>query len=214
MIINKKSVVDFENALLDIDRIAAEDILNKSLVSENGDIFKIIDSVISPALESIGRRWANGDIALSQEYMASKIAEDITLQILPAGSLQRTSRPVIGITTLEDQHMLGKQILRSLISSLGFNFIDYGSVSIGKIKEKIISDKIEILFISTLMLNQALSIKEVTSFIEQENIGTKVIVGGAPFLFDEGLWKEVNASAMARTAAEGMHIAQEMVGEL
>ncbi|KGK97916.1 hypothetical protein LI82_09160 [Methanococcoides methylutens] len=211
--IDKRLAIGFENALLNIDRIAAENIIKKALADENGDIFKVIDTIISPALESIGYKWEHGDIALSQEYMASKIAEELTSKTLPVESSQRTSRAVIGITTLEDQHMLGKQILKALISSMGFNFIDYGSMSIEKIKKKIASDKVEVLFISTLMLNHALRVKEVTEFIEKEKNGTKVIVGGAPFLFDDELWKEVNASAMARTAVEGMHIAQELIGE-
>ena len=108
--------------------------------------------------------------------------------------------------------MLGKQILKALISSNGFNLIDYGCMATENIKKKLKTDNIEVLFVSTLMLNQALTVKEITEFIEQEKIGTKVIVGGAPFLFDEGLWKEVKASAMARTAVEGIHISQRLMG--
>ncbi|ABE51898.1 cobalamin B12-binding domain-containing protein [Methanococcoides burtonii] len=212
--INIKIASDFENALLKIDKITAENIVQKELLDAQVDIFNIIDYIISPALESIGHKWENGDIALSQEYMASKITEEIINEILPLDNPQRNSKPKIGITTLEDQHMLGKQILRSLINSTGFNLTDYGSISIENIKEKIKSDNIEVLFISTLMLNQALTIKEVTEFIELEKTNTKVIVGGAPFLFDDGLWKEVNATAMAKTAVEGLHIAQELMGEL
>lgn len=212
MEIDKKTAFDLENALLKIDKITAESIIQSKLLDKQVDVFKVIDLIISPALESIGYKWEHGDIALSQEYMASKITEEIINEILPLDNPLRTSKPNIGITTLEDQHILGKQILKSLLSSKGFNLTDYGSIPIEKIKEKIKSDNIEVLFISTLMLNQALTIKEVTEFIELEKINTKVIVGGAPFLFDDKLWVEVNATAMAKTAVGGMHIIQEMMG--
>ena len=209
---DKKAVLNLEDALLKTDKITAESIIRSNLLDKQVDVFKVIDLIISPALESIGHKWENGDIALSQEYMASKITEEIINEILPPENPMRTSKPNIGITTLEDQHMLGKQILKSLLNSKGFNLTDYGSIPIEKIKEKIKSDNIEVLFISTLMLNQALAIKEVTKFIELEKTNTKVIVGGAPFLFDDRLWKEVNANAMAKTAVGGMYMIQEMMG--
>lgn len=210
---NKRLAFEFESSLLSVDRISAENVVQKAINEDNIDIFEAIDSIISPALTSIGFKWEQGEIALSQEYMASKIASEITNELLPPGSSGRISQPVIGITTLEDKHMLGKQILMSLIYSLGFNCIDYGSMPVKMIKEKIIEDDIEILFISTLMLNQALTITEITDFIEQKKTNTKVIVGGAPFLFDDGLWEEVKATAFAMTAVEGMHIAKELMEE-
>lgn len=206
---NKKNSFDFETALLSIDRIKAEAIIKKRRSDKT--IFEIIDEIISPALERIGDKWANGEVALAQEYMASKIVEELTDEMLPNDSPERISMPIIGITTLEDHHMLGKRILSSLVRSNGYNLVDYDPIKMDKIGERLRTDQVDILLISALMLNHALAIKELTDFIKKEQLKTKVIVGGAPFLFDEKLWKEVGADAMSTTANEAIRYIHEML---
>ncbi len=42
----------------------------------------------------------------------------------------------------------------------------------------------------------------------------KVIVGGAPFRFDESLWKEVGADATGNDPAEALKIVTKLAGEI
>jgi len=42
----------------------------------------------------------------------------------------------------------------------------------------------------------------------------KVVVGGAPFLFDEELWREVGADAMGRSASDAVAIVERLMGEM
>jgi methanogenic corrinoid protein MtbC1 len=65
---------------------------------------------------------------------------------------------------------------------------------------------------STLMLNLAFEVKKLRSIFEREGIKTKIIVGGAPFLFDSDLWKEVGADAMAVDAMESVDKIHEVLG--
>jgi methanogenic corrinoid protein MtbC1 len=67
---------------------------------------------------------------------------------------------------------------------------------------KVVDDGIEILLISTLMLSSALRVAEVRESIEKAGCRVKIIVGGAPFRFDENLWREVGADAMCRNASD------------
>jgi methanogenic corrinoid protein MtbC1 len=39
------------------------------------------------------------------------------------------------------------------------------------------------------------------------------VVGGAPFLLDDELWKEVGADAMGRSASEAIEIVEAMTNE-
>lgn len=191
-----------ENALLSLNRIAAANIVKKEFTGDNA--FELIHELIAPTLEKIGALWESGEIALSQEYMASKICEEIMESILPAASPDRKNMPIIGITTLGDEHMLGKRIVSSFLKANGFNMHDYGDMGPEKVARKVKEDGIEVLMVSTLMLNLALEIKKLRYIFDREGIKAKIIVGGAPFLFDRQLWKEVGADAMAVDATESV----------
>ncbi|WP_094228104.1 cobalamin B12-binding domain-containing protein [Methanolobus psychrotolerans] len=200
---DKFQVREFKELLLSLNRVAAKNLITSKFTGDNA--FELINEIIAPALESIGDMWSLGQIALSQEYMASKICEEIVEMILPAESPYRKNMPAIGITTLGDEHMLGKRIVTSYLKANGFNVYDYGDMGPDKIGMKVKDDGIEVLMASTLMLNLAFEVKKLRLIFDREGIKTKIIVGGAPFLFDRDLWKEVGADAMAVDAMESVN---------
>ncbi|WP_342304556.1 cobalamin-dependent protein [Methanolobus sp. ZRKC5] len=210
MRVDRDNVFELENALLSLNRVAAGNIVKKEFTGDNA--FELIQELIAPTLEKIGAMWASGEIALSQEYMASKICEEIMESILPAESPDRKDMPIIGITTLGDEHMLGKRIVSSFLKANGFNMHDYGDMGPEKVARKVKEDGIEVLMVSTLMLNLALNIKNLRYIFDREGIKAKIIVGGAPFLFDRQLWKEVGADAMAVDATESVSKIYNVLG--
>ena len=68
--------------------------------------------------------------------------------------------------------------------------------------------------ISVLILPSALKVADVCKALKEADAPVKVLVGGAPFLFDETLWKEVGADAMGRNAAEAITIVKKWMGEM
>ncbi|APH38618.1 cobalamin B12-binding domain-containing protein [Methanohalophilus halophilus] len=126
--LNKDKALDFENALLEFDRVHAEQILEGAL-SEN-NTFQVIDEIVSPALTRIGTSWDTGEIALSQNYMAGRIAEQLMDEILPAESPERIDHPKIAITTLGDYHMLGKKVVTSMLRSTGHSIKEYDNMDL------------------------------------------------------------------------------------
>ncbi|MDG6244478.1 MAG: cobalamin-dependent protein [Methanolobus sp.] len=200
----------FENALLSLNRVAAKNIISAEFTGDNA--FELIRGIISPALERIGDMWACGEIALSQEYMAGKICEEIVESILPEESPDRKNMPVIGISTLGDEHMLGKRIVCSFLKASGFNIYDYADMGAEDVARRVKDDGVEVLMISTLMLNLAVGVKKLRMIFNKEGISTKIIVGGAPFLFDRDLWKEVGADAMAVDAMDSVSRINDVLG--
>jgi len=198
--LNKDKALDFENALLEFDRIYAEQILEGAL-SEN-NTFQVIDKIVSPALTRIGTAWDTGEIALSQNYMAARIAEQLMDEILPDASPERIDYPKIAITTLGDYHMLGKKVVTSMLRSTGHSIKEYDNMGINLLVDKLNEDDIDLLLTSTLMLNIALKIRELKKRMNEKGLKTKIVAGGAPFLFDNMLYREVGADHMARTSSD------------
>ena len=59
------------------------------------------------------------------------------------------------------------------------------------------------------MLRSAFRVEALRKELETFTRRPRIVVGGAPYLFDASLWKEVGADAMGRSAADAI----ELVGE-
>ncbi len=204
-------IKEFETALLTLDRLKVKTILVDQ--TKENDFLKSLEDIVVPAMESIGKKWEDGKVALSQVYMGGKICEEIVDELLPQTNTKRVNDPNLGLLVYKDYHMLGKQIVYTFLRASGYDVKDYGSQhNIDEIIQNIKKDNIQILLISVLMLNSALNIKELILAIKQNGLKTKVIVGGAPFRFDKGLYKEVGANATASIASGVLDVIENLRG--
>jgi len=202
-------IEDFKKALVQIDRVKATEIFEKSYTDNKN--FKTLEHLAIGSLEKIGDEWEEGKLSLSQVYMSGIICEDLVENYLPKFSFSYNKNPKIAIAVLQDYHALGKRIVYSIIRASGYDIIDFGQgLSVEEILEKTIEQKIEFLLISTLMLNSALQVKRLVEILKKINPDVKIIVGGAPFRLDEGLWEKVNADADGKTGTEVIKIIEQM----
>jgi len=207
----KKLEKEFENALLEFDRIKAEKIFRS--FDNDRDKIDFINSVVVAALKNIGDGWESGKFALSQIYMSGKICEELVESLKFGPVIKRKNKMKTAIATLEDHHKLGKRMVMSVLNSYGYNVIDYGhGVTVDELKNLVVKDEIDILMISVLMLPSALKIKDLTDILKKERPATKVVVGGAPFTLDEGLWKRVGANFYGKSAADAVEILKKIAG--
>jgi methanogenic corrinoid protein MtbC1 len=203
---------EFARMLLMINRLEARRIVLGAIGALTP--LEIAEGMIVPALNRIGNEWQRGDVALSQVYMAGRICEELMNEILPAGDLQRRNTPPMAIATLEDYHLLGKRLVYSVLRAGGFDLRDYGRVTLEEAVARTGEDQIRLLLISTLMLPSALHVRDLVLRLKTTAPDVKVIVGGAPFLFDKDLWEEVGADAMGRSASEAIDIIEAVAGGL
>lgn len=173
-----------------------------------------LESLVIPALLKVGDDWERGDLALAQVYMAGRICEDLVDTVLPPVDPQRRTQPPQAIAILHDYHTLGKKIVYSMLRASGFELLDYGRQSVDSLVERVITDQIQILLISVLMLPSALKIQQLRQQLDQAGFSIKLIVGGAPFLFDSNLWREVGADAVGLNAADAIRLVEGFVEEL
>lgn len=194
----------FEKALLDTDKLAAHKILTE--LNKRWSSIQIAEKVIVSTMERIGLNWENGEVALSQVYMAGIICEEFIDSNILSTPPPLKDQAKIAITVLEDYHLLGKRIVSSVLRSGGFKIIDYGRKNVDELVERVKKDRVDILLVSTLMLRSALKIKDVKQNLKASGFDLKIVVGGAPFRFDQSLWKSVGADAMAKNASEVISI--------
>lgn len=201
--------MQFEHALLSLDRLAAQKILHQ--ISDANAGLSLIDAVVVPALEHIGDQWERGDMALSQVYMSGRICEEVINLFLPSRVMSVQTHPLLALAVLEDYHLLGKRIVSSALKSAGFTFLDYGQITASELVNRVCSDRVQILLLSVLMLRSALRIENVRAQLKQRGLQVIIIVGGAPFRFDPQLWQEVGADAMGRSALDAPKIVRRYI---
>ncbi|NNJ09681.1 cobalamin-binding protein [Chloroflexales bacterium ZM16-3] len=210
--ISAQPLDEFLEALLAIDRFAARQIL--STYGQRAGTVNLFEQMIVPALEQIGAQWEQGALSLAQVYMSGHICEEIVDAILPPAQIQRISHPPIAIAVLEDYHLLGKRMVYASLRASGYEIRDFGQVTVEALVAQVIQERIAVLLISVLMLPSALRIKELRQQLERAGHRPKIIVGGAPFRFDEILWQEIGADAMGKTAIDAVTHVGRLLKEL
>lgn len=205
-------ITAFRESLESLDRVGADLVFKQALTHMTP--IQAVEQVVGPALEQLGLDWEEGRVALSQIYMSSRFCEDIVDRSLPPSDPDRKKQPRSAIVVLSDYHMLGKRVVYSVMRASGFELFDYGRMDVDELVERAIADKIHVLLISVLILPSALKVREVCARLKEHDSGIKILVGGAPFLFDGRMWQEVGADAMGHNAAEAVSIVQSWMGEL
>jgi monomethylamine corrinoid protein len=194
---NKVNKHLFRSALLDLKQSEARDIFKQAIDSHG--VVEAAQLYITDTLSEFGQEWENGDLALSQLYMSARLVEDICLTLFDQKHENPELSPV-GMTTLGDFHLLGKRIVLSVLRSSGWVIQDLGQTgSVPELLQKIEKTKIKYLLVSTLMLPSALLVGQLTTAIQERGLDVKVMVGGAPFNFDENLFIRVGADKMGKS---------------
>jgi len=191
-------------AMLASERLKAEGILNglKDQLSPN----EIVEQIVTPLLEVIGQMWNRGEASLSQIYMSSRICEDFLDTIMPTESPLRKHQPKLAIATLDDFHTLGKMIVYATVRANGYAIIDYGTLNARSLSEKVKMDGVEVLLVSTMMLRSALRVRDLRDFLDDAGNPPFLVVGGAPFVYDSSLWREVGADAGGQNSSDAINI--------
>jgi methanogenic corrinoid protein MtbC1 len=197
-------VAALEEALLSLDRLSAKDILTAAATP--GQPTQALEHLMVQTLERIGAGWEAGRVALSQVYMSGRICEELLEELLPPEPPRCRPHPPLALAVLEDYHLLGKRLVQSVVRAAGLALLDYGRMEVDGLVSRVQEDRVEILLVSTLMLASALRVRDLRRRLNEAGLKVQLIVGGAPFRFDERLWREVGADAMARQAAEALEI--------
>lgn len=203
MAFDNSFVAPLVDALLAMDRLAAEAIMAECLASPGG--VHLLEESVFQALQTIGEGWEQGASSLAQMFMSGLICEEWLDRYLPLVKVidSPSDQPRIALAVLQDHHRLGKRMVDSVLHTAGLNFADLGEgLSPEELVAAVRAGNIEILLISTLMLPSALAVRQVVDLLKASAPGVKVIVGGAPFRFDPELWRRVGADGFGHNASD------------
>lgn len=172
---------------------------------------KILDEILIPALDEVGKKYDSGEIFLPQLIQCAETVK-VALNVIKESSLQKNDKSVykgkiILATVKGDIHDIGKNIVKIMIENYGYEVIDLGKdVPIEVVVEEAKKRKIKLIGLSALMTTTVVSMKETIEALRKEDMDVKVFVGGA--VLNEEYAKEIGSDYYSKDAKSAVEIAR------
>ena len=185
--------------------------------AEGIDAVKAIQEGFSAGMEAVGNKFECGDVFLP-EMMQSADAMNAGVAVLKPHIKSQQQKDLIGggkvvLATIQgDMHDIGKNIVKILMSTSGFDVIDLGKdVKVTDIVEQADDREADIIGVSALMTTTMGYMPEVVEELEEMGIRDEFIylVGGAPVT--EEWAEEIGSDGYAKDAAEAVRVVKELV---
>jgi trimethylamine corrinoid protein len=216
-----KTLLDeYNTAIYDTDADLALHLIRTAFqqaVSAEDIVFK----VILPSIDSFLSSAVTEQTSLAQHFLASQVAAEIVEEMLPnfRQSPESIGHVVIG-TSPGDYHGLGKRIVIGCLKARMIGVTDLGlNVSAERFVNAALEHDARIIGISSMMVHTARSengCREVRRILQERGLEgqIKIIVGGAPYRFDEQLYRQVGADAWAENGVDAAGIILGLLREM
>jgi methanogenic corrinoid protein MtbC1 len=161
------------------------------------------------------------DLREEPHFLAARIAAEVTEAMMPrfSGARVPVGRAVLG-NAAQDFHGLGRRIVAGCLRALDVEFVDLGlDVSAARFVDAAVDCDARVIGVSSMMVHTArgpggpLAVRRLLAERGLE-ARVRLVVGGAPYRFDPGLWRVVGADATAENGLEAARLIRELVTEV
>lgn len=192
--------------------------LAKAALKENIEPVKAIQEGFAKGMETVGINFECGKFYLPEMMLAAKAmnagVEVFEPVIASKGSQGAQKRATVVLATIQgDMHDIGKNIVKLLMSTSGFEVIDLGKdVKVTRIIEEAQEKRADIIGVSALMTTTMAYMPELIEELSATDMRQrlKVMVGGAPVT--EEWAKEIGSDGYAKDAVGAIRVARELLG--
>lgn len=208
----------YSEAVFETDKEAAFEVVHKALsdgVTPEDIVFKVVIPAVEEMMSNITK---DPDANLAQHFMTAQIAAEVTEKMLVkfAHPPEIVGRVVIG-TAHGDLHSLGKRIVMGCLKALMVDVTDLGvNVPAERFVDAALSDGASVIAISAMMVHTATGengARKVRQILKDRGLEErlKLVVGGAPYRFDNELYKTVGADAWAADGVNAGRVIVELI---
>ncbi|MBQ7515063.1 MAG: corrinoid protein [Schwartzia sp.] len=203
------------DAVVDMDEDLARE-LAQAVVDEGFDAYDAIEKGLSAGMEEVGRLYEEEEYFIPELLLCSD-AMYAGIEILKPHIKKRedTVRHTVVIGVVEgDTHDIGKNLVKIMLESAGFDVIDLGrDIPAADFVRAAEEHQAEIIALATLMTTAMPAMREVLEVLEKEakRGKFKVVVGGGPI--SPAFADKIGADVYAVNAAEAARLARELVSQ-
>lgn len=172
----------------------------------------LVEKRLLPALTQVGDGYEAGTLFLPQLLMSAEAAQGafaLVQQALGEKSTGMRRQGRIALATVEgDIHDIGKNIVKVLLESYGFEVLDLGkNVKPEQVLAAVQAEKLHMVGLSALMTTTVPAMERTIALLRREAPDCRVVVGGA--VLTPELAAAIGAHAYARDAMDTVRFARE-----
>ena len=175
----------------------------------------IVNNILIPSLDKIGKLFENGKIFLPQLILAAEVAqaafEVIKAKMASEGNNTISKGKIIMATVKGDVHDIGKNIVKVVLENYGYTVIDLGKdVDYMTVVNAAIENDVHLVGLSALMTTTLVSMEKTIALLREHNVDCKIMGGGA--VLTPAYAKKIGADYYSKDAMESVAIAKEVLG--
>jgi 5-methyltetrahydrofolate--homocysteine methyltransferase len=176
---------------------------------------EIVEQVIIPALEIVGKEYETGEKFLPQLIQSAdtvKAAFVVLKAAIETGGGSISYGKILLATVKGDIHDIGKNIAKVLLENYGYEVIDLGKdTDIGRIVETVKEHDIKLVGLSALMTTTVVNMEATIKALRDANLDCKVAVGGA--VLNSEYAERIKADFYCKDAMDGVRVANSIFKE-
>ena len=177
---------------------------------EKTDPMVLINETIIPALNKVGRDYDSGKIFLPQLIQAAETAKVAFAEVQKHFTVSSEKKgPVILCTVEGDIHDIGKNIVKVVCESYGYEIIDLGKdIPVDSVGEAYKEYKPKAIGLSALMTTTVENMKRTIAALRANDCDVPIMVGGA--VLTEEIAKEIDADYYTEDAMSLVNLFKEL----
>jgi 5-methyltetrahydrofolate--homocysteine methyltransferase len=207
---NKTPINQLQQAIIAGNQAVIPQYITKLLDAKS--FYELVQEAIIPALEISGDTFAKGETFLPQLLLAAegaRCAFDYLKRALPTEAPEQKETVILGAVA-GDVHDIGKNIVKALLESYGYQIIDLGkNVPCQAFVEAAKKHDAAIVGLAALMTTTMTEMGPVITALQEAGIKAKVIVGGAVLTPEYA--QSIQADAYVKDAGEAHHIIRSLL---
>ena len=203
------------DAVVDMDEdLVAE--LSQQAVDENMDAFEAINQGLSAGMERAGKLFEEEEYFVPELLMCAD-AMNAGVEVLKPHIKSETGsgkrhRVIIGVIE-GDTHDIGKNLVKLMMETAGFEMIDLGrDVPAQRFVDEAEKQNAELIMVSSLMTTTMDDMGDVVKLLEERGLHGRIkyAVGGGPV--SQGFANKIGADGYSRDAADAVRMSRRLLG--
>lgn len=205
------TVTALGTALVDGDRETAARLFEEH-IEATGSFLATIDGLVQPTMAEIGACWANGDLSVAEEHLATATMETVVAQQLRDLETEVPEDPgtILFACVEGNQHHLGLRVLSDAFELSGWETRFLGAdVPTDALVSMVERWRPDVVALSVSLEGQQAAAKAAIAKIREFGAPQPVVLLGGPLSEDERSSADaLGADAWATSVVEGMQVAQ------
>lgn len=173
---------------------------------------QIINEHLIPGLNEVGKKYESGHLFLPQLILSAETAKLAFGVIKETFSIseKQGKGPILMATVEGDIHDIGKNIVRVILESYGFQVIDLGKdVPVEKVVDAFLEYKPRMIGLSALMTTTVYFMEKTIMRLKEQKDICPIMVGGAVLTVEVA--REIGADHYCKDALEAVELAQRLI---